>query len=138
MQQYAREWGVVVEDVFETHSSVIAFGARDRQAVVLKVIKRAGDEWHSGEILKAFDGNAVVRVHEQTPGAVLLERLRPGNSLVEMALNGKDEEATEILADVIQQMSSTKSPKSGNESLKAYKTVQYWGTGFDRYIATHG
>ena len=135
-QQYAREWGVVVEDIIETESSVIAFGARDSQAVVLKVIKQPGDEWHSGEILKAFAGNGVVRVYEQTPGAVLIERLKPGNSLVEMALNGKDEEATDILADVIQQMSTVESLKFRTESLKAFKTVQDWGKGFERYIAT--
>ena len=128
-QQHAREWGVAVEDIFETHSSVIAFGARDHQPVVLKVIKQTGDEWHSGEILEAFDGHGVVRVYEQTPGAVLMERLRPGDSLVEMALNGRDEEATDILADVIQQMSSV-------ESSNAFKTVQDWGKGFDRYVAT--
>ena len=135
-QQYAREWGVVVEDIIETESSAIAFGDRDSQAVVLKVIKQPGDEWHSGEILKAFDGNGVVRVYEQTPGAVLIERLKPGNSLVEMALNGKDEEATDILADVIQQMSTVESLKFRTESLKAFKTVQDWGKGFERYIAT--
>ena len=135
-QQYAREWGVVVEDIIETESSVIAFGARDSQAVVLKVIKQPGDEWHSGEILKAFDGCGVVRVYEQTPGAVLMERLRPGNSLVEMSIGGKDEEATDILADVIQQMSSLESPKSGSQSSKAPKTVQDWGQGFERYIGT--
>ena len=135
-QQYAREWGVVVEDIIETESSAIAFGDRDSQAVVLKVIKQPGDEWHSGEILKAFDGCGVVRVYEQTPGAVLIERLKPGNSLVEMALNGKDEEATDILADVIQQMSTVESLKFRTESLKAFKTVQDWGKGFERYIAT--
>ena len=135
-QQYAREWGVVVEDIIETESSAIAFGDRDSQAVVLKVIKQPGDEWHSGEILKAFAGNGVVRVYEQTPGAVLIERLKPGNSLVEMALNGKDEEATDILADVIQQMSTVESLKFRTESLKAFKTVQDWGKGFDRYVAT--
>ena len=135
-QQYAREWGVVVEDMFETHSSVIAFGARDNQAVVLKVIKQAGDEWHSGEILRAFDGHGVVRVYEQTPGAVLMERLRPGSSLVEMALNGKDEEATDILADVIRQMVSIESSRSGSEPSEAFKTVQDWARGFDRYVAT--
>ncbi len=115
---------------------MIAFGARDNQAVVLKVIKEMGDEWYSGEILEAFDGHGVVRVYEQTPGAVLMERLRPGNSLVEMSIGGKDEEAIDILADVIQQMSSLASPRSGSQSSKAPKTVQDWGKGFDRYIGT--
>ena len=127
---------MVVEDIFETNSSVIAFGTCDSQAVVLKVIKQKGDEWHSGEILKALDGNGVVRVYEQTPGAVLMERLRPGNSLVEMALSGKDEEATDILADVIQRMSSIESSKSAGESSEAFKTVQDWSKGFERYIGT--
>jgi len=135
-QQYAREWGVVVEDIFETDSSVIAFGSRNNQPVVLKVIKQPGDEWHSGEILQAFASHGVVRVYEQTPGAVLMERLRPGNSLVEMSIGGKDEEATDILADVIQRMSSLASPKSGSQSSKAPKTVQDWGQGFERYIGT--
>src|SRR5438552_7456529 len=136
MQKYAREWGVAVEDIFETNSSVIAFAARDNQAVVLKVIKQPGDEWHSGEILKAFDGHGVVRVYEQTPGAVVMERLRPGNSLVDLSLNGKDEEATDILADIIQQMSSVEPSMSKSELSKAFKTVQNWGKGFDRYVAT--
>jgi len=135
-QQYAREWSVVVEAIFEPGSSAIAFGARDNQAVVLKVIKEMGDEWYSGEILEAFDGHGVVRVYEQTPGAVLMERLRPGNSLVEMSIGGKDEEAIDILADVIQQMSSLASPRSGSQSSKAPKTVQDWGQGFERYIGT--
>ena len=136
IQQYARQWGVVVENKFETRSSVIAFGTCDSQAVVLKVIKQTGDEWHSGEILKALDGNGVVRVYQQTPGAVLMERLRPGNSLVEMAIGDKDEEATDILADVIRWMSSLESSESASESLKAFKTVQEWGKGFERYVAT--
>ena len=136
MQQYAREWSVIVEDIFETDSSVIAFGSRDNQPVVLKVIKQPGDEWHSGEILQAFAGHGVVRVYEQTPGAVLMELLRPGNSPLEMSIGGKDEEATDILADVIQQMSSFESSTSGSESSIAFKTVPDWGQGFDRYVAT--
>src|SRR3989442_9734905 len=136
IQRHAREWGVVVENMFETDSSVIAFGARDNQPVVLKVIKQKGDEWYSGEVLKAFDGNGVVRVYEQMPGAVLMERLRPGHSLVEMSLNGKDEEETDILANVIQRMSSIESSRLADESSKAFRTVQDWGKGFDRYVAT--
>jgi streptomycin 6-kinase len=140
IQRYAREWCVVVEDSFETESSVIAFGTRDvdalgthvNQAVVLKVVKQPGDEWRSGEILEAFDGNGVARVHTWAPGAVLMERLRPGNSLVDMALDGRDEDATDILAGVIQQM-------SGHESARpplACASIQDWGKGFERYIAT--
>lgn len=103
---HAREWGLVVEDTIETETSVIAFGARHSQSVVLKVIKKPGDEWRSGEVLATFEGRGVVRIYEHAPGAVLMERLRPGTSLVDLALNGKDEEATDILADVIRRMST--------------------------------
>lgn len=118
---------------------MIAFGSRDvgkleHQPVVLKAIKREGDEWHSGEILDAFDGNGVARVYEYAPGVVLLERLRPGNSLAEMSISGKDAEATDILAKVIEQMSM-----SAHDALRAcpgVATVWDWARGFERYNVT--
>lgn len=144
IQQHAREWGVIIEDTFETESSVIAFGTRevirsenrDKQDVVLKIVKQTGDEWHSGEVLTAFNGNGFVRAYEHAPGAVLLDRLSPGNSLTDVTLNGRDEEATDILADVIQQMSARASSMSPLELPQACATVQDWAKGFERYIAT--
>ena len=133
---------MVVEDTFETESSLISFGTRDKRSIVLKVIKQPGDEWRSGEILEAFDGNGFVRVYEHAPGAVLVERLRPGNSLVEMALNGRDEEATDILVEVIHQMSSVKLSASERESpnlsanLRHCPTVHDWAKAFELYLET--
>ena len=129
IQQYARAWRLIVEDVFETETSAIAFVTRDNQPLVLKVVKQQGDEWHSGTILEAFAGNGVARVYEQTGGAVLIERLMPGNSLVNLVLNGKDEEATSILAAVIQKMSAAEVPR-------LCATTQDWARGFDRYLAS--
>jgi streptomycin 6-kinase len=135
IKHYASAWDVDVADTLETESSVIAFGMRDNHAVVLKVIKKPGDEWRSGEMLKAFDGYGVARVYEWAPGAVLVERLQPGNSLVELALNGRDDEATDILTGVIQQMSAPSS-MSPFELPQACATVHDWAKGFERYIAT--
>ena len=139
MLDHARKWGMIVDNTSETESSLIAFGSRGHsnlasQPVVLKVIKREGDEWRSGEILHAFDGNGVARVYEHVPGAVLLERLRPGNSLAELALNGRDRKATDILAGVIQQMCT-----SGRETSGAWTTsttVGDWAKAFERYLET--
>jgi streptomycin 6-kinase len=138
MHHHADNWGVVVDYTFETESSQIAFGScaagtRESQLVVLKVIKREGDEWRSGEVLKIFDGVGVARVYEHAPGAVLLERLSPGNSLAEMSLSGKDAEATEILADVIGQMSST---RNASCDCSEAVTVWDWAKGFELYVAT--
>jgi streptomycin 6-kinase len=122
-------WRVVVEHMAETESSVLVFGRRDDQPVVVEVVKRVWDEWLSGAVLQAFEGKGVVRVFDYLDGALLLERLRPGNSLVSMALTGSDERATEILADVIDRMSP-------RESVVGLPTVHDWGLGFERYEAS--
>jgi streptomycin 6-kinase len=139
--EHARAWRVNVEGVLETATSVIAFGTREvaaseNQSVVLKVIRQPGDEWCSGNVLAAFNGQGVARAYEHEPGAVLLERLRPGNSLVDLTLNGRDEEATDILADVIQKMSAHASSMSSLELPQACATVEDWRKGFHKYIAT--
>lgn len=139
--EHARAWRVKVEDVLETASSVIAFGTRDLPAsanhsVVLKVIKQPGDEWRSGGILSSFAGRGVARVYEHEAGAVLLERLKPGNSLVGLTLNGRDEEATDIVADVIQQMTAHASSKCPLELPEGCATVAEWARGFGNYIIT--
>ena len=130
VEEKVREWNVVVQDTLETQTSFVAFGTRGNQPVVLKVVRQQGDEWRSGEVLDAFDSRGVVRVYEYTEGAVLLERLDPGTSLAAIALDGRDEEATEIIAEVIQRMSTKR------EDLRGFATVEDWGKGFQRYLAS--
>jgi len=119
---------VAVERVVERESSLVAFGARGGQPVVLKVLKKPGDEWRSAKVLAAFDGCGVARMYEYCDGALLLEHLSPGHSLASLTLNGKDSEATEVLAGLIQTM-------SGCEPPSGCPTVEDWGKGFSRYLA---
>ena len=130
VQEQTRAWNVVVEERLETSSSCVALGRRGNQPVVLKVLRQPGDEWRCGEVLDEFDGRGTVRAYEYIDGAVLLERLSPGTSLAGLSLSGRDDEATEILADVIHRMSPTREPS------KSFVTVQEWGDGFDRYLAS--
>jgi streptomycin 6-kinase len=125
-----RAWGVSVETTLETESSVVAFGTRGGEPVVLKVVRREGDEWGSGEVLEAFGGRGIVRVLAHVPGAVLLERLDPGTPLAEPALAGKDDEATGILAEVIDRMSNS------DIDLRRFPSIEDWGKGFDCYLAS--
>jgi len=134
VDERVRDWGVVVQDALETHTSFIVFGKRGIQSVVLKVIRYPGDEWRCGEVLAAFDGRGTARVYEYTEGAVLLERLSPGTPLASLSLEGRDEEATEILADVIGRMSQATEPSP--ERLKAFPSAQDWGKGFQSYLAS--
>jgi streptomycin 6-kinase len=128
----ARAWGVVIDETFETDTSVIGYGRRDALAVVVKVVKQHGDEWRSGEVLSAFAGHGVVRVYEHVGGAMLLERLQPGNSLVDLARQGRDDEATTNLAEVIGTMRTA--PAAANVS--GFSTVNDWAKGFERYGVT--
>ena len=121
-----RQWHVAIEKTFETESSVIAFGKRKSARVVLKIVKHLGDEWHSGDILRAFNGDGIARVHESDGGAILLERLDPGDQLVKLVRDGNDERATEILAHVINQLAASR-------RAEGCATVLDWARGFDRY-----
>ena len=95
---------------------------------MLKLVKEAGDEWQSGHIARAFDGHGIARVLECDDGAVLLERLTPGYSLAALTLNGRDDEAIDILAETIQAMSGHAPPSD-------CATVGGWAASFDRYVA---
>jgi len=129
LNDQAREWRVAVDETFETASSLVAYGRRDDDPVVLKLVKVRGDEWDSGEVLNAFGGRGMVRVHDFVAGAVLLERLLPGRSLVDLSVNDRDDEATAVLAEVIGAMSP-------DAAMSAFPTVHDWGRGFERYAAS--
>src|SRR5688572_8330208 len=101
LAERARAWSVAIDDTRETETSLIGFGRRAGVPVVLKIVKARNDEWHSGAIVRAFDGRGVVRAFECADGALLLERITPGDSLERFTLTGRDDEAVDIAADVI-------------------------------------
>jgi streptomycin 6-kinase len=129
VDRVARARRLVVERVLETDSSVLAFVCRDGQSLVFKLAKRQGDEWKAGDVLAAFNGRGAVRVYEHGEGATLMERATPGHSLAAMAVNGADDEATAILAATIETMTP-------GALLNGVPTVEDWGWGFDRYVAS--
>ncbi len=129
VQNRIAAWQVTVERLTETESSVLVFGYRENQPVVLKVIKHQGDEWRSGEVLDAFGGIGVVTVIDYIDGALLLERILPGDSLVNKSLSSADDEATTVLAETIMKMSH-RAPAC------SVPTVEDWGKGFERYAAS--
>ena len=101
----AGAWGVAIERVVPTQTSMIVYGKRAAAPVVLKVVKEEGDEWRCGEIAAKFGGRGVVQVYEHTPGAALFEKLDPGEPLAALTLAGRDDEATDILAMLLGRMS---------------------------------
>jgi streptomycin 6-kinase len=126
LRNTATQWNVKVDEIRETESSLVGFGVRNGRRVVLK-LTRSADEARSGQVLKAFDGDGAVRVYEYEHGAVLLERLDPGEQLVALVRRGKDDEATNIIAEVIAKLAHHPPPAET-------PTVADWGRGFDRYV----
>lgn len=127
LQAKASDWNVRIEETRETPTSLLGFGVRADVRVVLKITKTSGDESHSGKVLRAFGGDGAVKVYESETDAVLLERLEPGNDLVDLVKRGEDYEATRILARVIAKLAHHKAPAE-------CPTVANWGRGFDRYL----
>lgn len=132
VEERARAWGVTVERLAETPSSILAFGKRATRPVVIKVCRARGDEWGAGEVLAAMGGRGIVRALDHAGGAVLMERLSPGTPLTELVSSGSDGEATRILAGVV----ACRVPCAVAEA-PTVPTVHDWALGFDRH-ATRG
>lgn len=127
LESLGRQWRVDIDDRRETPSSLIAFGAVDSTPVVLKVVRRRGDEWRCGEVLRALAGPRYVRVLECGEGAVLMERLMPATTLVDLVDRGRDDEAIDILAGIA-------AAAGVADAVPGMPTIADWGRSFDRYL----
>jgi streptomycin 6-kinase len=127
LHEHARHWRVHLDSVRETAGSVLGFGRRGSESVVLKVARHQGDEWLSGRVIRAFDGCGVVRALEDTEGAVLLERLAPAHPLT--TFRDDDDAAVEVVASLIALMGT-----SDAVAPPATPSVRDWGRGFARYL----
>jgi len=104
----------------------VAFVRRGAQSLVLKLLPPGADEGRSGEVLAHWDGRGAVRLVEQAPGAVLIERALPGDDLSAMVTDGKDAAATLILCETMAQLNRPPPPGA------SFRTVADWGRGFAR------
>ena len=104
----------------------VAFVRRSEQPLVLKLLPAGSDEWRSGEVLAHWAGRGAVRLIEQAPGAVLIERAEPGDDLSSLIDADRDDEATAILCDVMAKLDRPPPEIAG------IRTVADWGRGFAR------
>ena len=104
----------------------VAFVRRGGRSLVLKLLPSGGDERRSGEVLAHWDGQGAVRLVEQAPGAVLIERATPGDDLSAMVQAGRDDEATLILCDVMRKLNRP-APATAT-----FRSIVDWGRGFER------
>lgn len=89
-----------------TFSSHIYLAQYQGTPVTLKFIKPESDEHHSPEILRYFGGKGAAKLLQSQENALLLEYLDSELSLKELVEQGKDDEATHIIASVIKELHS--------------------------------
>jgi streptomycin 6-kinase len=78
----------------------------DSEIVVLKLLSSSEVDEQCGALaLRYFDGRGAVRLLRYDDGAQLME-YAAGDELVTLVEHGEDEEATRIIAQVIQQLHS--------------------------------
>jgi streptomycin 6-kinase len=129
LAERARAWNVDVGRILDSPTSLLAFGTRDGEPVVLKIVRHAaGDEWHAGSVAARFDGRGMVRVHEHVPGASLMDAVLPGTPLTDVVRAGSDDIATDVLCDVVEGMLDAEPAVAG------IATAEAWGAGFERYL----
>ncbi|MBS0279017.1 MAG: hypothetical protein JSR81_15445 [Proteobacteria bacterium] len=129
----AARWRFVPEGApFETHSSWLRYGARDGVPALLKIYKPGSDEAVGARFLRLHEGCGVARVLESADDAALLERALPGTALDTLCAQGRDDEATHILCDIVERLQSARVSTEGWPAVAA-KTA-----GFARYQPTGG
>lgn len=87
---------------------------RDHRPCVLKIFHRkppTSETSPSLAFLKHFEGTLCPHLYKHGERAVLLERILPGNSLKKRTQQGRDDEASQITADILFEI-ETKGPLS--------------------------
>jgi streptomycin 6-kinase len=104
LEPYLRQWGLTpAGELIVTHTSQLLPVLSNGQPAMLKVTEDA-DEKHGHLLLQWWAGNGAARVLAHDDGAILLERATGSRSLVTLANEGRDDEATRIICDVARQL----------------------------------
>ena len=132
----ARRWSLTLAPAFPnlTFHYVAPAVTADGTEVVLKAGVPNKELRNEAAALRVFDGRGSVRLLDADPdaGLLLLERLRPGNTLTALADEAHDDEATRIAASVMRGLWRPAPP--GHD----FPTVGDWGEGFARLRARFG
>ncbi len=99
--RYLDQWRLTADGApIVTRAAHLLPVRRDGEALMLKVATET-EEKHGGVLLSWWGGDGAARLHARQDDAILLERAEGSGSLGVLARNGRDDEATRILCDVI-------------------------------------
>ena len=132
----AQRWSLTLEPPFTLSYNYVAPATRaDGTPVVLKVGFPSDEMPEQIPVLQHYAGHGMVQVLEADPDwcAFVLERLKPGVSLVHME---DDERATAIAAEVMRQL--WQGPGGGAPPENLCPSIADWGDGFRKMRAHFG
>ena len=120
-----KAWRVVTDrSLRASPTALVAFGDIDGRPVVVK-LARGDDERRAAAALCHYAGHGAVRLLAAKEGALLLERAVPGVPLTARVHDGRDDEATSILCEVIAALHRPEPPRGG------FPGVAAWGSALD-------
>lgn len=100
LRSYVTRWQLDADGVpFQTHSSWLQ-PVRHRGKPAMLKISMAAEERRGGLSMIWWEGEGVVRVLAHATDALLLERVCGGESLIDMARGGRDDDASRVLCNV--------------------------------------
>ena len=122
LQSHIAKWRLTLDgQPFETHSSWLAPVVHGGRPALVKVFKPGSDETESAQILRHW-GSSAVRVYEGDETALVIERIVPGTTLVDM-VDADDDRATDIWCDVVQALHTSPAPAGWRDIVRCGRSL---------------
>ena len=130
LDDYTKRWQLTEpEQIAETHTSTVYRVQRNGESVILKLLKDHAEEERRGVLaLKHWDAHGAIVPLAYDDGAQLLE-YAPGPDLVPYVKRGDDQQASEIISGVLNQIHS----RPVDESLPL-PTLRRWFRSLFQYV----
>ena len=130
---YLKRWGLTPDgDPIATPSSRLLPVRRDRVSAMLKIAS-SDEERRGGALMSLWNGVGAARVLARDDDAILLERAEGRRSLAELAKNGRDDEASRVICEVV-----TKLHAARIESTEGLCGLPEWFRELQPAAARHG
>lgn len=127
LERVCRSWGLSdLEPVPELSYNFVAFAMRGLEPVVLKMGVSVEELAEEERAVRTFPPDAGARLLDAMPGALMLERLQPGISLWQLWHVERDEEHTQIAADLMRRL--------WKPAGQAFPSFDRWARAFPAYL----
>ncbi len=112
LRELHQRWRLTADSApFRTHSSLLQ-PVLYRGLPAMVKIALCQEEYQGGLVMQFWNGEGAARVYDRDDEALLLERAACQRSLAGMVAEGKDDEATRILCEVVNRLHQHKAPAS--------------------------